>query len=117
MTQRDKLIELLDTNCGYVDEIKADELADRLLDNGIVVLPCRVGDTVYPVCDIFLGELYPLNVISITLKDDKNAMSFITTKNYDDGTEHIYLFGHIGTDILDRHCAEKTLAELEERNE
>lgn len=38
MTQRDKLIELLDTNCGYVDEVKADELADLLLENGVIVL-------------------------------------------------------------------------------
>lgn len=35
---RKKLIELLDMNCGYVNEMKADELADYLLQNGVVVL-------------------------------------------------------------------------------
>lgn len=42
MTQRDKLIKLLDINCGYVDEMKAADLADYLLENGIMVLPCGV---------------------------------------------------------------------------
>lgn len=37
MSERDRLIELLDTNCGYVDEVKAEELADHLLENGVIV--------------------------------------------------------------------------------
>lgn len=44
---RERLIELLDMDCGYVSEMKAEELADYLFENGVVVLPCRVGDIVY----------------------------------------------------------------------
>ena len=34
---RDRLIELCDTNCGYVDEIPAENFADYLLANGVTV--------------------------------------------------------------------------------
>lgn len=51
MMQRLKLIELLDTNCGYVDKQPAVRLADYLIQNGVVVLPCKVGDTVYKVIE------------------------------------------------------------------
>ena len=33
---RKKLIDLLDTNCGYVDEEPAEIVADRILKSGIV---------------------------------------------------------------------------------
>ena len=47
MTQRERLIKLLDQNCGYVEEQRAELLADYLLANGVIVPPCKVGDTVY----------------------------------------------------------------------
>lgn len=57
MKQREKLIELLDQNYGYVEEQTAENLADYLLANGVVVLPCRCcecehysGDSEYGVC-------------------------------------------------------------------
>lgn len=37
MDVREKLIELLDTNCGYVDEVKAEVLADYLIANGATI--------------------------------------------------------------------------------
>lgn len=37
-----RLIELLDTNCGYCDEQKAETLADYLLANGVVVIDTDV---------------------------------------------------------------------------
>ena len=37
MDVREKLVELLDTNCGYVEEVKAEVLADRLIANGVTV--------------------------------------------------------------------------------
>lgn len=47
MTQRKKLIELIHEFgfSGY----EINDLADYLLANGVVVLPCKVGDTVYRV--------------------------------------------------------------------
>ena len=37
MDVRGKLVELLDTNCGYVDEVEAEVLADHLISNGVTV--------------------------------------------------------------------------------
>ena len=37
MDVREKLVELLDTNCGYVDEVAAEVLADHLIANGVTV--------------------------------------------------------------------------------
>lgn len=47
MSEKERLIELLDQNCGYVEEQKAEMLADYLLENGVIVPPVKVGDTVY----------------------------------------------------------------------
>ena len=52
MTDREKLVELLTAYFG-VDPayygIEAAHLADHLLAHGVIVLPCKVGDTVYVV--------------------------------------------------------------------
>ena len=37
MDVREKLVELLDTNFGYVDEVEAEVLADHLIANGVTV--------------------------------------------------------------------------------
>ena len=37
MDVRKKLVELLDTNCGYVDEVEAEVFADYLIANGVTV--------------------------------------------------------------------------------
>ncbi len=49
---RDRLIELLkESKYGdwnwLVDDIRIDDFADYLLDNGVIVPPCKVGDKVY----------------------------------------------------------------------
>lgn len=44
---RERLIELLDMDFGYVDEMKAEDLADYLLANGVVVLPYKIGTSAY----------------------------------------------------------------------
>lgn len=45
MTDREKLIELCDTNNGWVDEVPAEKFADYLLVNGVVVR--EKGEWVY----------------------------------------------------------------------
>ena len=57
MTERERLIELISQmqNSGYkigtcqMDEIHCsnEELADYLLENGVITLPCKLYDTVY----------------------------------------------------------------------
>lgn len=53
MTQRKKLIELIHEFgfSGY----EMNDLADYLIASGVVVLPCKVGDTVY-VTDLVFGK-------------------------------------------------------------
>lgn len=63
---RDRLIELIrksgcvDTWNYHADEFKEpnpiEELADHLLKNGVIVPPCKVGDTVYFVCGYNMAE-------------------------------------------------------------
>ena len=48
MTERERLIEMLNEwGNKENDGVRAESIADYLLANGVVVLPCRVGDTVY----------------------------------------------------------------------
>lgn len=50
MTDRERLIYLFqDINCKhyFLDNKDMADLADYLLENGVEVLPCKVGDTVY----------------------------------------------------------------------
>ena len=49
MTERERLIEICDTNNGWVDEVPAEKFADYLLANGVIVPPCKVGDSCYPL--------------------------------------------------------------------
>lgn len=45
MSERDRLIELLNTDMSGCDGDYAEELADYLIANGVIVPPCKVGDT------------------------------------------------------------------------
>ena len=47
MTDRDRLIELLIDSSRYIDEQRGEAIADYLLANGVIVPPCKVGQTVY----------------------------------------------------------------------
>ena len=68
---REKLIELLHRGVNYHTEAKerwildgkkteepriTGSLADHLLANGVIVLPCKVGDTVWVVDSRFIGR-------------------------------------------------------------
>lgn len=46
MTERERLVELLKKADDFTYSLE-NELADYLLANGVVVLPCKIGDTVY----------------------------------------------------------------------
>lgn len=53
MTHKEKLIELInDCNCieGYGQDL-VEQQVDYLLDNGVIVLPCKVGDKIYEICE------------------------------------------------------------------
>lgn len=53
MTERERLIELLNVDMSGCDGDYAEEMADYLIANGVIVQPCKVGETVYSFCDVF----------------------------------------------------------------
>ena len=59
MTERERLIEICDTNNGWVDEAPAEKFADYLLENGVIVPPVMVGQTVY---GISRGAIIPIGI-------------------------------------------------------
>ena len=56
MTDRERLIELMfkseysDFPC-HLDNVRIEDLADHLLENGVIVPPCKVGDMVYRIAN------------------------------------------------------------------
>lgn len=61
MTERERLIEICDTNNGWVDEVPAEKFADYLLANGVIVPPCKVGQTVFRIVKLY-GDRKPIIV-------------------------------------------------------
>ena len=56
MKERERLIELLnDWGNKENDGVRAESMADYLLANGIIVPPCKVGDTVYRIVEMSTG--------------------------------------------------------------
>lgn len=64
---RDRLIELLG------DYLYSEQIADYLLANGVIVPPCKVGDTVYFLCrspETYEWYICEKEVCSITVYDN-----------------------------------------------
>lgn len=80
MTDRDRLVELLSTNlygnlcdhCGADNDFEKYELldmtADYLIANGVIVPPCKVGDTIYQIDGV---RIYPSTIHEITYTASK----------------------------------------------
>lgn len=83
-----------------IDKSLGEYVADYLLANGVIVLPCKVGDTVYQTDGI---RIYELEIFDISLR--KNKPYYETESiDFDDDA--------IGKSVfLTREEAEKTLAE------
>ena len=111
MTDRDRLIELIEQAEGLKnnDFPSVEEIADYLLANGVIVLPCKVGDAVYY---IFESEIRKLTVISLSYMFSKTFKHFILhTQNYR-GAVLSYEFKDIGkTVFLTKEEAEQALKE------
>lgn len=75
MEQREKLIELLDaiTHNSYPHSVLSED-ADYLISNGVVVLPYKVGDTVYT---IYGGKVYECRVSQTrTFQQENGDMTY-----------------------------------------
>ena len=109
MTERERLIELLRQSgiTWYPSKV-----ADYLLENGIIVPPCKVGDMVYEIC---LGKLSgqktikqsKVTAIKIT---DKLTITLDYTTNFYDTDIGRWLF--VGNNAEEE--AEKALKEIGE---
>ena len=72
---REKLIEMLG------DYLYAEQIADHLLANGVIVLPCKVGDTVYVIND---WEVEKTSVASMDIRFKKNWRDILLLANVAD---------------------------------
>ena len=77
---RDRLIELvkdsLNKNIGK-SCLLAENIADDLLENNIVVLPCSIGDTLHDATEYIYGipcpEIYEVESDRMTIEKDENG--------------------------------------------
>lgn len=131
MTERERLEEILLKMPIYefvrYDEASSDtvydikKLADYLLNNGVIVPPCKVGDTIYVIpsrANWRINNMYesmkPLNRIYEQTVDEIHIYQSGYTVSSCEGIQHqpSVLFGE--TWFLTREEAEKALKEREE---
>ena len=118
MTDREELTALLMAGAGdcfgKVGALNCTKLADYLLANGVIVLPCKVGDTVYSY-DEDLCALLDYRINQITLSDGNPTLYSGVCFNEDVLLSDIdFVKSDIGkTVFLTREEAERALKELE----
>ena len=66
MTDRERLVRRLND----WGTLEAESLADYLLANGVIVLPCKVGDTVYYITGIGHNLVKPAKVKEIIIDEN-----------------------------------------------
>lgn len=109
----DKLIELINNACdGHVQNLQqpyeAEALAKYLIDNGVIVLPCKMGDTVWFIKSAFSYSKHPLSekVRKIEIVHDE---IFVRTENKMFSPKHINK-----TVFISQKEAEQTLKKMQE---
>ena len=115
MNERERLIELL-TQAENEElsllEFEKKILADYLLENNVVVLPCKVGDKVYYICKSFTLSLLPNTIyeaVVVRIIHTSLGTSIVVQIHNGDGcTENP--FGQLSKNIfLTKEEAEKAL--------
>ena len=121
MTEREKLIELI-SQVQYMGGLEG-KLADHLLSNGVIVLPCNAGDIVYAEGWWWRDgkDIVAYQITNITITQNKKgewtkkyrAMRFENEKTVDKQLN--FSFEEIGkTVVLTKEEAEKALKERSE---
>lgn len=122
MTERERLIELIadskQLNAWSVEDKwgRIEDLADHLLANGVIVLPCKIGEKLYDTGEFFLENCSCPEIYE--LKDDEMT---IHKRQYGEEYRFTYDSFYIGHDdfgktvFLSREEAEKALAERSNR--
>lgn len=119
--QRERLVELL-IKCDKESEVldcfnerpkktqSAELIADYLMSNNVVVLPCKVGDTVW-----YIDQKYNIQEAEVSCIDITNK--HIIAKRYDYEKEDTIRVVFFFKDLNDRFCLSRAEAEnvLKER--
>lgn len=109
---RERLIELLDMNFGYVEEMFAEKLADYLLNCGVIAPLVRVGQTVW-----FLrkGEIGKGTIVNMVIEINKKV-TYTFDVLTEDKKKLVFCDFDIGETVFDREeKSEKALAERSEK--
>ena len=111
MTERERLIELItEWEHSEGDETGEEGLANHLLKNGVIVPPCKVGDTVYWFC--INGAMREAKVTGFGLT---SSLKIGFTSSPKKGLDYCIPFTDIGkTVFLTREEAETALRKEDE---
>lgn len=125
MTERERLIELLNK---ALKSLRYEDLPDYLLENGVIVPPCKVGDkayvnpytlgylsfTDYEHCFIHSTHFVVAEVVSIIKTRKQNLIKLkIYNRTTHTAKYHRYPISSIGiTVFLTKEEAEKALEEM-----
>lgn len=101
---RDRLIELLTDNLPKADnplQFVSDELVERLVDylleNGVIVPPCKIGDTVYEVVKSRKGDYSHINTSTCI------GFHIVNAPKKRGHTRHSYIVVHYSATNSTRH--------------
>ena len=111
MTQKERLVELLLPQLFMFSAVDCGKLADYLLSNGVIVPPCKVGDTVWMLMDDSHAIL-PVKIWIIEIHKDTTWFE----GNREDGMREFFNASDFGkTVFLSREAAEQALKERDEK--
>ena len=120
MNERERLIELLyDWGNKENDGVRAESIADYLLENGVMVLPCKINDHVWFIKSAFSVLAKPLEARVIDIRGisiDRNIL-YESITLYNDLARR-FTSNDIGTKVfLTKKEAEAALKKMEGTNE
>lgn len=109
---REKLIETIQNSVGGCARHWAEVIADGLIDSGVVLLPCKVGDKVYKITR---NKVKECEVVFVGISADEKCSHFNFVERYADGKfykSYSMVFDVISkTVFLSREDAENGLKE------
>ena len=109
MNERERLVELLlEWGNKENDGVRAESIADYLVENGVVVLPCKVGDTVYEICERRRSGKWQKAIVERVVHGIEIGIDKILTARCGT-TTYVYLSRLGETVFLTREEAEKVL--------
>lgn len=113
---RDRLIELIES-ARYWGANTSEEIADHLLAEGVIVLPCKVGDKVYMMDGVEKTIEFVVTDVFQDMDENWVIRYKIQTDNpYSIPVKHECNFDEIGKFVfLTRELAEEALAERREK--